>query len=101
MKFLRSLVQAASEDLSEETQFEYLTQTVGTHLENFYKYNKKDRSDFDVFMGQKKVNKEQVAMDGVALDILLLLDQRMHEMSMKVISELPHSQIELLIKVAV
>ena len=51
MKFLRSLVQAASEDLSEETQFEYLTQTVGTHLENFYKYNKKDRSDFDVFMG--------------------------------------------------
>ena len=57
MKFLRSLVQA-TDDLSEETQYEYLTQTVGTHLENYYKYNKRERSDFDVFMGQNKVNKD-------------------------------------------
>ena len=56
MKFLRSLVEAASEDLSEETQFEYLSQTVATHLENYHRYNKKERSDFDIFMGQKKVN---------------------------------------------
>ena len=42
-----------------------------------------------------------MAIESVSLDILLLLNDRMHDLSMQVMGSLPHSQIELFVKIAV
>ena len=48
---MHSLVDA-SDDLTEDTQFEYITQTVGMHLENYLKYNKRVKSELENFMSK-------------------------------------------------
>ena len=49
MSFLNQLVHAST-DLNEETQFEFITQTVSQHLENYLKYNRKEKSEIELFI---------------------------------------------------
>ena len=62
----------ASEDLCEAPQYEYISQTVGIHLENYLKYNRRDKNDMELFMNAKKAG-SQKHMEVVSLSVLVTL----------------------------
>lgn len=64
----------ASDDLCESAQFEYIVQTVGSHLENYLKYNRKEKTELELFMNSKKnAGGPQKHMEVVSLGVLVSL----------------------------
>ena len=82
----------AADDLSEPAQFEYIAQTVGHHLENYLKYNRKEKSDLEMFMKSKKSGGlAQKHMEVVSLGCLISLRAKSHNLCMGAIMELPRN----------
>lgn len=95
---MHSLVDA-SDDLTEDTQFEYITQTVGMHLENYLKYNKRVKSELENFMSKQPSNPLK-QMEIVSLHVLTSLRQKNEELCLQAISTLSHTQKDYIKQIA-
>ena len=87
MSFLSQLVNASS-DLSEEPQFEYITQTVGNHLENYLKYNRREKNDLELILATQKkhlTGGSQKHMEIMSLHVLIYLREKSHDLCMRAI----------------
>ena len=94
MSFMQQLVQAA-EDLNEPAQFEYIVQTVSAHLENYLKYNRKERTDLELLLGNnRRAGGPQKHMEVVSLGVLISLHQKNHEFCIQALLELPAPQLD-------
>lgn len=93
MSFLSQLVHAST-DLTEKAQFEYIVQTVGTHLENYLRYNRREKNTLDIMLHpSKKDNSPTKHMEVISLSVLIALRQKNSQLCMMSILELPDSQI--------
>jgi len=86
----------ASDDLCEPTQFEYITQTIGQHLENYLKYNRKEKTDLDLLIRStmSRTGGAQKHMEVVSLKVLSSLREKNDHLCMKAVIELPAQQID-------
>ena len=101
MSFMHQLVQA-SEDLNEPAQFEYITQTVGQHLENYLKYNRKEKTELDMMIRTtvSKTGGAQKHMEIVSLRLLISLREKSEQLCMPAIMDLPPNQIDYISQIA-
>ena len=92
MSFLSQLVHAST-DLTEKAQFEYIVQTVGTHLENYLRYNRREKNALDIMLANpsKKDNSTTKHMEVMSLSVLIALRQKNSQLCMMSILELPDS----------
>ena len=91
---MQQLVQAA-EDLNEPAQFEYIVQTVSAHLENYLKYNRKERTDLELLLGNnRRAGGPQKRMEVVSLGVLISLHQKNPEFCIQALLELPAPQLD-------
>ena len=76
MCFFNTLVQNST-DLDELEKFQYIIQTVGTHLYNYLLYNRKTPDSFSVFLASNTKRNyaggPQKHMEVVSLDVILNL----------------------------
>lgn len=90
MSFLHQLVLASS-DLNEEAQFEFIIQTIALHLENYLKYNKKEKSEIELFLAANtKRNSQQPPnqMEVVSLAVLVALKDKNAQLCLQGIASL-------------
>jgi len=63
-----------STDLTEKAQFDYITQTVGSHLENYLKFNRREKDQLDMMLANPKKNNQATKhMEVVSLSVLVAL----------------------------
>lgn len=93
MQFLNKLVKG-THDLTEPTQFEYISQTIGHHLENYLRYNRRDPTELDMILGLKKAGGAQKHMEVISLAVLRTLYEKDQELAMQALATLPLSQVD-------
>ena len=76
--------------MTEKAQFEYISQTVGTHLENYAKFNRRDKDQLDMLLANPKKNNQSTKhMEVVSLSVLVALCSKSPQLCIMAIIELP------------